>query len=483
MSARPVSAVSADHRTAESIIGEPEVVEDVASLPAWLDLKSAVAALQPLQVKDGSVPDPVDHAAARDLVSTIVEAVASLAPRFPHDAAYLDAVQDDFARWVASDFGVPDFLASLVAFAPASHRADGVRHLVVFPMYTQNGSTDRHVEAVLIEVLWPSFIAELEAGEYSNALFLPIRFLDFTAGYDTNSAVLFPESVATSSIPAYTWGGIFADREAARFRRVVRAAAEITRLELPADAARLLEDQELTERTFVMWDLIHDRTHMRGDLPFDPFMIKQRMPFFLYSLEELRCDLTAFREAVKIERRLSASSSSLSDGSALSDGDATLLEHAKLVQYAVLFDRIFRFAITGSRVRNYDGLGGQLLFAWLHQRGVLHWTDTRLTIDWPEVADAVTALGDAIDELYWRSIDRPKTAHWLAAYELITATVTPNPASVWARGLSDEVLSGPPRGLTDAVLDDEFPLSMFYEALEKKMRDVISSTAGITARG
>ena len=45
-----------------------------------------------------------------------------------------------------------------------------------------------------------------------------------------------------------------------------------------------------------MWDLIHDRTHMRGDLPFDPFMIKQRMPYFLYSLEELRCDLTAFRE-------------------------------------------------------------------------------------------------------------------------------------------------------------------------------------------
>ena len=53
-----------------------------------------------------------------------------------------------------------------------------------------------------------------------------------------------------------------------------------------------------------MWDIIHDRTHMRGDLPFDPFMIKQRMPFFLYSLEELRCDLTAFRESVKIERQL-----------------------------------------------------------------------------------------------------------------------------------------------------------------------------------
>ncbi len=30
-------------------------------------------------------------------------------------------------------------------------------------------------------------------------------------------------------------------------------------------------------------------------------------------------------------------------------------------------------------------------------------------------------------------------------------------------------------------MDDEFPLSMFYEALERKMRDVIASTSGIRA--
>jgi hypothetical protein len=71
-------------------------------------------------------------------------------------------------------------------------------------------------------------------------------------------------------------------------------------------------------------------------------------------------------------------------------------------------------------------------------------------------------------------------AHWLAAYEMLTKTLTPHPASNWARGLSDEILSGPPKGYTDAVLDDEFPLSMFYEALNKKMAGVIESTAGIT---
>jgi hypothetical protein len=267
-------------------------------------------------------------------------------------------------------------------------------------------------------------------------------------------------------IPRFTWGAIFADREAARFRRVVTAASEITKLDVTDELARLLGDQRLTEETFVMWDLIHDRTHMRGDLPFDPFMIKQRMPFFLYSLEELRCDLTAYREATKL--------------AADEDVSPIIRDGARLVRVAILFDRIFRFPLTGTRTRNYDGLGGQLLFAWLHQHDVLHWTDTQLAIDWDDVPAAVAALGDAIDELYWKSIDRPKTAHWLAAYELVRATLTPNPASNWARGLPDEILAGAPKGYTDAVLDDEFPLSMFYEALGKKLGDVIASTSGIT---
>ena len=102
----------------------------------------------------------------------------------------------------------------------------------------------------------------------------------------------------------------------------------------------MLDDAALAERTFVMWDLIHDRTHMRGDLPFDPFMIKQRMPYFLYALEELRCDLTAFRESVRIHERLQAR---LEGGEPLSGTEEETLEHARLVQYAVVFDRIFRF--------------------------------------------------------------------------------------------------------------------------------------------
>lgn len=456
----------------KSIVGEPEVVEDAALLAstvessaAWLELKAAAIALQAHQIKDGSIPDAAAHPESRDLVARIRRAILDVAPCFPHDAEYLAALDTDFARWQAAGFGIPDFHDSLVAFHPERHRVDGLRHLVVFPMVTQNGSSERLLEAVLVEVIWPEFLDAVE-DQYANKLFVSLRFVDFTPGYDSNSAVLFPETVAMREIPPFTWGAIFQDREAARFRRVVRAAAEITKLELLPSQRRLLGEQDVAERAFVMWDLIHDRSHMRGDLPFDPFMIKQRMPFFLYSLEELRCDLTAFRACVQL---------------ASDSDDELIVETAINAQHAIVFDRIFRFPLSGNRVRNYDGAGGQLLFAWLHQHGVLHWTDTRLAIDWAELPAVVIALSDSINELYWKSIDRPKVAHWLAAYELVRATLTPNPASVWARGLPDEILAGAPKGYTDAVLDDEFPLSMFYEALAKKMGEVIESTKGITA--
>ena len=443
----------------------------------WITLKDSCHRLQGLQAADGSVPQARDHKAARAAIHDITESLRELAPHVPHNRAYLEACIADCEAWVKSGLGVPDFYDSLVAFHPEKTRIDGTLHVVVFPMYTQNGSNQRLCEALLCETIWPEFVAGLEAGAYGNALFVPVRFIDFTAGYDTNSAVLFPESVAIKPrvpqgapadapavLPAFTWGGIFADREAARFRCVVDAGVEITKLELPAAARELLDNQTLAEETFVMWDLIHDRTHMRGDLPFDPFMIKQRMPFYLYGLEELRCDLTAFREAVTLVGDKKSS--------------ASVKKHAQLVQYAVVFDRIFRFPLSGSRVRNYDSVAGQLLFAWLHQKGVLHWRDTTLAIDWEQLPATVVALSDRINDLYWASIDRPKIVHWIAAHDLISEVLSPHPGS---RFLSKDLpVMGAPSDITDAVLDDEFPLSMFYEALGAKLAPAIASTKGIT---
>ncbi len=446
--------------------GKITASDSLAGHPAWAELKNAVAAIRPAQSKDGSIDFQADGAPTREAmwreVDRVAAAVRELAPLLPHDEAYHRALESDLHRWADDGFGVPDFLDSLMAFQPAGTRADGRQHLVVFPMYTQNGNPDRNLEAVALRVMWPEWLAELERTRYDNPMFLGITFEDFTDGYDTHSAVLFPETIAVRKAPErFTWGGIFCDREAARFRRVVGAACEVTSLSLPEDARGLLTDQQRSQQAFVLWDMIHDRTHSHGDLPFDPFMIKQRQPFWMYGLEELRCDLTAFHEA----------------GRLATDG----VPQGRDVQYAVLLERLFRFPVTGARNRNYDGLGGQLLFAYLHQHDALRWRDNRLTIDWQRARTTTAQLREEIETLYRLGIDRPKIVHWFKAYELVSGYLAPHPGSTWAKGPDALDLDLPPRKLVDDVLPDEFPLSLFYEALAKKLRSVIESTRGITA--
>ncbi len=434
-------------------------VEDDA---AWVRLRDAVEALRPLQAKDGSVDTAVQPAeVAAASVDSICDALQELAPRFPHQGDHLAATIDDLRAWQAGGFAVPDFTRSLELFRPDVAREDGIEHLAVFPMYTQNGNPDRNFEAVITRTFWPDWLAEQEAASYDNAAFVPIEFVGFTRGYDTHSAVFFPETVATAGTIDFHWGGIFCDREAARFRVVARAATDTLRLSLPPDVDLLLNDQQLAQETFVLWDLIHDRTHSRGDLPFDPFMIKQRLPYWMYALEELRCDLATYRETL-----------------ALDDRGIYL---GRFIRSAIVFDRLFRFTITGSRVRNYDGLGGQIIFAWLHRDDVLRWTDNTLSIDWSRITDSMIGLCDAVESLYHGGIDRSRLAQWVAAHEFVSTLVAPHPGSTWAKGAQALPLDGEPKELVDAVLPDEFPLNVFYDALRRKLSDTIDATAGITA--
>ncbi len=432
-----------------------------ASDPAWLDLVAAIEAIRPMQAKDGSIDlaeNSRDEAAA--LVDRMCTDVEALAPRFPHQAEHLAATVVDLRAWAEGGFEVPDFVGSLEIFRPDTKREDGVEHLAVFPMYTQNGNPMRNFEAVVTRTFWPDWLGEQER-TYDNAAFVPIEFVGFTAGYDTHSAVFFPETVATGRVIDFHWGGIFCDREAARFRMVARTASDTLRLSLPPDVDLLLNDQQLAQETFVLWDLIHDRTHSRGDLPFDPFMIKQRMPYWMYALEELRCDLSTYRETLSL------------------DEQGVYL--GRFIRQAIVFDRLFRFTITGSRVRNYDGLGGQIIFAWLHRDDVLRWTDNTLTIDWSRLTDSMVALCDAVEGLYHDGIDRSRLAQWMAAHQFVSRLVEPHPASTWAKGADALPFDGEPKDLVDAVLPDEFPLNVFYDALRRKLTPTIDATAGITS--
>jgi len=418
--------------------------------PHWAALRDAVDAVRVRQNPDGSIgPGTHDRAALECDVQRIVAAIGGLQPHFEHQREHLDAVVADLEAWAAGGFERPDFGASLDAFHPERRREDGIEHLVVFAMYTQNGSRDTRLEALIVRVPWPDWLAELERELFHNPKFVPVTFVGRTAGYDSECATLFPETVAVTGPPAHHFGAIFCDREAERFRRTSAAAARMLRLDLPPDAAALVTSPAISEQAFVLWDLIHDRAHSHGDLPFDPFMIRKRMPYWMYALEELRCDLTAYAAAEELER----------------DG----FGFARNVQIAILLDRMLRFPINGSRVRNYDGLAGQLLFAHLHQTGHVRWTDNRLSIDWRTVGAGVGELRARIFDLYRAGIDRTQLAHWSAAHDLVAANVAPASGSVWIAGRRGFDESEEQRTWIDQVLDDEFPLSVFFTSLRNAM--------------
>jgi uncharacterized membrane protein len=430
----------------------PEEGQGLRANRNWEILKSATNTLRLLQNPDGSVND-AHHAEAACLVEQMIGGIIALKPDFVHLGEYLDCVVTELRAWAGGDgrFGKPDFARALAAFNPQDMRRDGIEHLVVFPLYTPNGSSDTRFEALWVKVPWPAWLDHLERTQYDNDKFVPLMLIDHTDGYDSECAVLFPETVSVGgdkSKATNNFGGIFCDREARRYQRTVQKATPILKLMLPPDMAAWVQSTDLVCEAFMLWDLIHDTSHSHGDLPFDPFMIRQRLPYWMYSLEELRVDLWTFCESVELEKRF---------------------PFARYVRYAILLDRIVRFPITGNRVRNYDGLGGQLLFAFLHQRGDVHWRDNTLLIDWDAVQMGVAELRTKVDGLYRSGIDMTKVQYWVAAHDLVAAYVRPNITSKWTREtrvISDE---SQPKEWINRVLDDEFPLSLFYQALQKKM--------------
>ena len=250
---------------------------------------------------------------------------------------------------------------ALERFRPERQRQDGIEHLVFFPMYKQNGSRDTCYEALIVRVPWPDWIAELERTRYDNPKFVPVELIDGTRGYDSECAVLFPETVSVAGRPVNNFGAIFCDREAERLRRVAGAAVDLLRLNLPPDAARLLRSPGILQQAYILWDLIHDRAHSHGDPPVRP----------------------------------------------------------------------------------------------------VHDPPARPLLD--------VLAGGAAQELYRTGIDRTKLQHWAAAHDLVAANVSPAIGSQWADTVREFKDVEDPRPYIDLVLEDEFPLSLFYSSLKAKL--------------
>ena len=99
---------------------------------------------------------------------------------------------------------------------------------------------------------------------------------------------------------------------------------------------------------------------------------------------------------------------------------------------------------------------------------------TGSTIEWDRVAEGVERLRERVQELYHSGIDRSKLGQWIAAHDLVAEYVPPAESSVWARDRRDLPEVEEPKQLVDLVRDDEFPLSLFYAQLQPKLEPALS---------
>ena len=186
-------------------------------------------------------------------------------------------------------------------------------------------------------------------------------------------------------------------------------------------------------------------------------MIRQRMPYWMYSLEELRCDLTAFVEAMALER----------EGFAF----------ARHVQYAILFDRLFRFPVTGSRVKQLrrPGRPAALRLPAPPRARALDRQPAAHRVDDRRRRRRRAARGGLA--LYRDGIDRSKLAQWGAAHDLVASYVPAATGSRWAKDARSYPEVEDPRPYLDDVQPDEFPLSMFYTQLKGKLAPALDRPA------
>jgi Family of unknown function (DUF6421) len=81
----------------------------------------------------------------------------------------------------------------------------------------------------------------------------------------------------------------------------------------------------------------------------------------------------------------------------------------------------------------------------------------------------VGRLHAEVQELYRSGIDRTKLQHWAAAHDLVAASVSPATGSRWTSTAREFEDVEDPRPFVDLVLEDEFPLSIFYSSLKTKL--------------
>jgi hypothetical protein len=405
-----------------------------------------------------------------DIVNKLTNFVLAEAPKcFDHQLDYFQALTADFESW--RDAGLrtePDFAESFLKLKLQNKRGLNQTALVVAPMYLQNASTEYRFEAVYLEIPWPLWLKHIEKNN-PDPTYVPGRLLEYSNGYDSNCAVLFPEQILSNKKLNDVVGVIFCDREAERLMHYAQFAAVHFNITFPPDLTACLQSNVLIEDAFMLWDLMHNSSHFEGPLPYDRFKSGKKQPYWMYALEELKVDLTAYSKIMKSDKKNGLNC---------------------VARYIIVLDRLFRFSISGEREKNYDALAGQLLLSFLQSENVsggntstgqdtkagVEKNSTKISLNWENIQQRILQFKKILDAHEIDGANLSLEEYWLKSYYLVASLLPPALTSNFPRTYS-ELLRLPDKkalsreGIRDRVKSDEFPLNqMLLEYREAATR-------------
>ena len=340
--------------------------------------------------------------------------------------------------------------------APSAHRADGIEHLVVFPMYKQNGSRDTCFEALICAP-----VARVDRRARAHALRQPEVRPGGAARLHPRLRQRVRGPVPRDGLVRRRAGRTTSVRSSATARPSACAGSPGRRptccgLNLPPDAALMLASPAVSAAGL----------HPLGPDP-RPRPQPRRAAVRPVHDPPARAvlDVLAGGAALRPDRVRARLSTLERDGARSRATSST------------------RSCSTGccgsrspaARVRNYDGLGGQLLFAYLHRHGQCTGPTTSSRSSGSAVGGRRAGLHEEVAELY-----RPASTARSSGTGRRPTTSSPRAwrrrtGSRWAAGARDFEDVEDPRPYVDHVLDDEFPLSIFYSSLKAKLAAVTSS--------
>lgn len=404
----------------------------------------------------------VNIEAAKLIVEDILNKLKSVALNqspeyFVHQLDYFRALAVDFESW--RDAGLqtePDFGESFLKLKLQNKRGLNQTALVVAPMYLQNASTVYRFEAVYLAIPWPLWLKHIEKNN-PDPTYVPGRLLKYSNGYDSNCAVLFPEQILSKKKLNDVVGVIFCDREAERLIRYAQFAAVHFNITFPPDLTACIQSKVLIEDAFMLWDLMHNLSHFEGPLPYHRFKSGKKQPYWMYALEELKVDISAYSKIIANDKNNGLNC---------------------MARYIIVLDRLFRFSISGEREKNYDALAGQLLLSFLHSKNLsdvniatgqdtkpgVEKNSTQISLNWENIQQRIFQFKEILDAHETEGANLSLEEYWLKSYYLVASLLPPALTSKFPRTynelltLSDKTTLSS-EGIRARVISDEFPLN------------------------